>query len=194
MRERRIPQHQQLLTEAIEREASAHRMMLAGDAEDARSVLAEAAVLYRRSWEQAPERAFGRLVGMLKATLLAGDEADEAAAYVRTAVPDPDSASSWYARGIAALIAGDDETAIRAAAGMRDDDAAFSRAADAIDAVARRDAGACASAIGAIVADFEARSDHLTGVPIADTALMLERLATARGIEAAPESELLPRC
>jgi hypothetical protein len=183
MRERRIPQHQQLLTEAIEREAGAHRLILAGDAEAARPLLAEAAALYRRSWEQAPERAFGRLVGMLKATLLAGGDADEAAAYVRGAIPEPDSASSWYARGIAALIAGDDETAIRAAAGMRDDSEAFSRAADAIDALARGDASAYSSAVGAIVADFSARPEHLTGVPIADTALMLGRIAAARGIE-----------
>ena len=106
---------------------------------------------------------------------------------------EPDSASSWYARGVAALVTGDDDLAIRAAAGMRDDSEAFSRAADALDALARRDAGAYASAVRSIVADFEARPDHLTGVPIADTALMLERLAAARGIEAGPESELAPR-
>jgi hypothetical protein len=44
----------------------------------------------------------------------------------------------------------------------------------------------------AIVEDFEGREAHLTGVPIADTALMLERLAERRGLAAHPESLLLP--
>jgi hypothetical protein len=43
-----------------------------------------------------------------------------------------------------------------------------------------------------IVADFEGRSEHLTGVPIADTALMLERFAERRGLAARPSSALLP--
>jgi hypothetical protein len=46
--------------------------------------------------------------------------------------------------------------------------------------------------VAAIVADFEGRDEHLTGVPIADTALMLERLAGARGLAAHPASALLP--
>ena len=70
---------------------------------------------------------------------------------------------------------------------------AFSRAADALDALARRDAGAYASAVRCHRRRLRDPPDHLTGVPIADTALMLERLAAARGIEAGPESELAPR-
>ena len=49
-----------------------------------------------------------------------------------------------------------------------------------------------AAAVRAIVADFESRDEHLTGVPVADTALMLERLAEARGLAAHPASALLP--
>jgi len=192
MRERRIPEHQRLLTEAMQRESEAHALLLAGDAEPARSLLAEAAALYRQSWVQAPPRAFGRLVGMLKATLLAAGDTREGAAYVRAAIPEPDSASSWYAAGLAALVLGDDEAAAHAATGMRDDSESFARAADAVDALARRDAGSYAAAVRAIVADFESRSEHLTGVPIADTALMLERLAAERGIAAGPDSPLAP--
>jgi hypothetical protein len=44
---------------------------------------------------------------------------------------------------------------------------------------------------GAIAADFETREEHLEGVPIADTALMLERLAAARGMACGPASPLL---
>ena len=44
----------------------------------------------------------------------------------------------------------------------------------------------------AIVADFEGRDEHLTGVAIADTALMFVRLAEARGMAFRPSSRLLP--
>ena len=69
---------------------------------------------------------------------------------------------------------------------------AFARAADAVAALAARDAEAYGAAIRAIVADFEGRDDHLTSVPIADTALMLERLAGGRGMTARVRSPLLP--
>ena len=76
---------------------------------------------------------------------------------------------------------------------MREGDDAFGRAADAIGALAAGDGERlrrrrCA----AIVADFEGREAHLTGVPIADTALMLETLAVPRGLACRPRSELLP--
>ena len=75
---------------------------------------------------------------------------------------------------------------------MREGSPAFGRAADAIEALADGDGERYAAAVRAIVADFEARDEHLTGVPIADTALMLERLAEHRGIAAHPASALLP--
>ena len=47
--------------------------------------------------------------------------------------------------------------------------------------------------LAAILADFEQREDHLTGVEIADTALMFERIAAQRGMEVRPDSPLVPR-
>ena len=69
---------------------------------------------------------------------------------------------------------------------------AFVRAADAVLALARGDAGAYALAVQAIVSDFESRDAFVTGVPIADTALMFERLAQEREMRAGIESRLLP--
>ena len=66
------------------------------------------------------------------------------------------------------------------------------RARRAIAALAARDGAAYAEALDAIVADFAGRDAHLTGVPIADTAVMLESLAAARGMAARPASPLLP--
>jgi hypothetical protein len=70
--------------------------------------------------------------------------------------------------------------------------AAFGRAAGAITALAAGDAPAYATAVGAIVEDFAGRESHLTGVPIADTALMLECLAGARGMAAGVAGPLMP--
>jgi hypothetical protein len=69
---------------------------------------------------------------------------------------------------------------------------AFARTAAAIEALARRDGAAYTTALGAIVRDFEQRSEHLTGVAIADTAVMLEALAGRRGMSAAIASPVLP--
>ena len=59
---------------------------------------------------------------------------------------------------------------------------AFERTAAALAALAGRDEAAYAVALRAVIADFEARDSHLTGVPFADTALVLERLAEPRGL------------
>jgi hypothetical protein len=133
-------------------------------------------------------------VALLKAAVLAGpEEAAAAAAYARPHLPDPcDSPTSCYAAAVAALVEGDDAAAARAAAGMRDGDAAFGRAAEALDALAARDAPRYGEAVRAIVDDFAARDAHLTGVAIADTALMMERLAERRGIAARPRSPVMP--
>jgi hypothetical protein len=190
-------EHRDAMVEAIALEGTAHRALLAGDTTAAGDQLRRAAERYRASWELAPPRSFGRLIGMLKALVIAGDEqaARDAAAYVRAQVAEDDaSPPAWYALAIAALVDGDDALARRAAEGMRAAGVEpFLRTADALDAIARDDGAAYAAALAAIVADFEAREDHLTGVPIADTALMLERLAERRGIAAHPASALLPK-
>lgn len=192
MRQVAEPDHRALMQEAIRAEASAQQALLRGDAAVSRERFAAAAALYRASWEAAPPNSFGRLVGMVKAGVLAGHGGEEAA-YVRGALGDEcDSPPGCYALAIAALVQGDDEAARRAAAAMRTEDPAFNRTADAIDAIAREDADGYAAAVRAIVADFEAREAHLTGVPFADTAVMLERLARPRGLASRPASRLMP--
>lgn len=187
--------HLDRLREAIATEGRGHRTLLDGDDPQAASALMrDAAALYRQSWELAPPASYGRLIGMLKAALIAGGPAEDEAAYAAGAVPpEADSPPAHYVRAIVALVRGDDEGAAAAAAGMRAaPSAAFGRAADAITALAAGDRDGYGAAVRAIVADFEGRADHLTGVPIADTALMFERLAARRGLAAAPASELLP--
>lgn len=186
------PDHRALMQEAILVEASAQQALLRGDAAVSRERFAAASALYRASWEASPPRSYGRLVGMAKAGVLAGHGGEEAA-YVRGALGDGcDSPPRCYALAIAALVQGDDEAARRAAAEMRTEDPAFNRTADAIDAIAREDSDGYAAALRGIVADFEGRENHLTGVPFADTAVMLERLARPRGLAIRPASRVMP--
>jgi hypothetical protein len=186
------PQAQLLLQDALAREGEAYGMLLDGEPERARKPLLDAAELYRRSWEAAGARSYGRLIGMLKAAVLAGGGGQEAAYLRRQLGPEVDSPVASYALALAALVAGDDEGARAGAAGMRDDSDAFARTAEAIEALADRDGARYAGAVTAIVADFEARDRHLTGVAIADTALVLERIAAGRGIAADLTSTQLP--
>jgi hypothetical protein len=191
-----VKRHQELLTAAIARDGDGQRALMAGDGQGACEAFLSAADLYRQSWEEAPPRSYGRLVGMLKATVLSGDDPRQAAGYVQRALagdPDADrSPTACYALALAALIEGDDDAAARSAATMRGGSDAFDRTAAAIAALAERDADAYAAAVREIVHDFEQRSAHLTGVAIADTALALERLAAPRGLAAGVRSEVLP--
>jgi hypothetical protein len=191
-----VKRHQELLTAAIERDGEGQRALMAGDLPTARAALTSAAELYRQSWEQAPPRSYGRLVGMLKAIVLSADDPRSAAEYARAALADDLEASgsptACYALALAALVEGDDEEAGRRAKAMRGASEAFDRAAAAIAALAVGDGAGYAAAVGEIVHDFEQRSAHLTGVAIADTALVLERLAAPRGLAAGLRSDVLP--
>jgi hypothetical protein len=185
--------HREALLEALELEGRGQRLLLDGD-DDAADTLRRAVERYRTSWELAPPASYGRLVGMLKAAVLAGNGEPEARYAVAACAGDEGpSATRAYALAIAALVLGDDAGAARQAAAMRAGDEAFGRAADGVAAIAAGDGAALTHALAAIVADFEARDEHLTGVPIADTALMLDRIWTRRGHGSAlPKSPLVP--
>jgi hypothetical protein len=184
---------QQLLREAIALDAAAQQALLRGDVAHSRALFRTAAERYRASWEAAGPRAFGRLIGLLKSSILWG-EGGHAAAYVRAALADGcDSPPACYALALAALVQGDDDAALPAIERMREGgDPAFVRTADALAALVHGDGEAYGTAIEAIVADFAARESHLTGVAFADTAVMLERLAAPRGMAVKPASALMP--
>ena len=181
------------MTAAVERDGEGQRALIASDRAGARSAFAAAADLYRQSWEVAPASAYGRLVGMLKSSVLAGSGVTEAR-YVLGELDDadPESATASYARALAALILDDDEDARVWASRMGAGSDVFARAAEAIAALAERDGSRYAAALDAIVRDFEQRTDHLTGVAVADTALMLSELGARRGMAVAIESPVLP--
>ena len=188
-------EHRDLMLAAIAAEGEAHAALLGGDAEAARAAYASAVEGYRASWALATPRSYGRLVGLLKAAVLGGS-ARPAAEEVRAALDgDPDAATSpvaSYVLAVAALVAGDDEAVAPLAEVMEPRGGAFERTATALRMLAAGDGDAYAHAIAAIEADFAAREEHLTGVAIADTAVMLELIAAERGLAAKLASPLVP--
>lgn len=182
------------MTVAIAREEVAHLAATTGDPDAAQNAFREAAATYRSSWELAGPTSFGRLVGMLKAAILAGGGIDEAR-YVERTLADANATSptAAYAQAIAALALADDRRAGEWAELMRGASPAFVRTATAIAALAGPDPAAYQAVLAEIVEDFAARDAHLTGVPIADTALMLEVLAGPRGLQAGLDGPLMPR-
>jgi hypothetical protein len=197
-----MDEHRRRQAEAVGAEAEGQRLLMAG--QDPTREFARAAALYKESWDLAPPGAYGRLVGAIKAAVLAG-RGEDAGRWVRDQVSDPgESATAWYALALAALAVGDDPGAREAAGTMEATSVGaatgagaggpdpFVRAARAIDALAAGDEEGYAAAAQDIVRDFEARTLHLTGVAVADTALVLERLAEARGMKAGIRSPVLP--
>ena len=181
------------MTAAVARDGAGQQALMAGDRAAARSAFAAAAELYCQSWEVAPASAYGRLVGMLKSSVLAGGGVVEARYALDALVDaDPESSTASYARALAALILDDDEDARVWAAHMGMGPDAFGRTAQAIAALAERDQAGYAAALHAIVHDFEQRAEHLTGVAIADTALVLSELGARRGMAVAVESPVFP--
>ena len=184
--------HADLLDAGIAADRTAFRALLDGRADEGRAALREAAALYRASWEVAPPRSYGRLVAHLKSAVLAGD-GDEAAAWVEGQLDGAcDSPTSCYALAVAALARGDDALAAHAAGGMAEGGDAFARAGAALAALAAGDGDAYRAAVLAIVDDFAGRDAFLTGVPVADTAMLMEALAAPRGLAVRPDSPMMP--
>jgi hypothetical protein len=187
-------EHRDLMMAAIRAEGEAHAALLAGDRETASAAYARAVETYRGSWAIAPPKSYGRLVGLLKAAVLGGS-GREAAEEVRAALhDDPDAAGSpvaSYVLAVAALIAGEDDAVAPLADVMAPRGGAFERTATALRALAAADGEAYAAAAAAIADDFAARDEHLTGVAIADTAIMLEIVAGERGLAAGLDSPLV---
>jgi len=183
---------QELMGEAIRCDGLAQQALLRGDAARARTLFRAAAERYQASWEAAGPTAFGRLIGLLKSSILWG-EGGHAAAYVREQLAGGcETPACAYALALAALAQGDDAAALPAIAQVGEGGEAFARTAAALHALAVGDQDAYARALGAIVADFTARTEHLTGVAFADTAVMLERLAAPRGMAVRPASAVMP--
>ena len=171
-------------------------LLMAGDAA-APEWLMRAAERWRASWDAgAPRDAWGRPVGAIKASLLAGDDA--AAAELAHWTLDLGSATApspigRYAAALALLVLERWPEARHVAESLRERADFPHDVGDALAFVAAPDPVDFAAAVDSVVTSFETRSEYLEDVPVADTALVLDRLAARRGIaHELPDSPVLP--
>jgi hypothetical protein len=175
-----------LLGRALAAEQEAYRAQLRGG--DAAVGYAAARDAYLASHQRTGPRSWGRLIGALKMAILAGDGVDQVAAQALEESAGQPGASAAYAGALAAVALGREPRAEP----MLEAGDAFARTGRALAALADGDTVAYAACLDAILADFAARDRHLAGVPVADTAMVLERLAEARGMAARPPTPLIP--
>ena len=171
--------------------------LMQGRQAEAAGWLERSAEFFRRSLPDAPPGSWGRLIGAVKARLLAGDT-EGARGDARWALEQGPAESGspigLYAAVLALLVLGEDENAVALAEGLRrEPPEVFPRdVADALAALAAGDADAYREAAGRVLRSFEERDAYLEDIPVADTVLVLEALADTRGLPARLSSPLLP--
>jgi hypothetical protein len=174
--------------------AAALALLMAGDAE-AQEWFARAAARWRESWDAVPpHEAWGRPIGVLKARLLAGEDAAEAARWtLELGTQNASSPIGRYAAALALLALERWPEARHVAESLRELDDFPHDVAEALAFIAAHDPIAYIEAVESVVGSFESRDGFLEDVPVADTALVLDLLARRRGIsQPLPESVVLP--
>jgi tetratricopeptide (TPR) repeat protein len=169
-------------------------LLMAGRHEEAAEWLRRAAERYRESWDAgAPPDSWGRPIAAMKALLLAGDDASEAARWALDAgAAQAESPIGRYAATLAYLVLGKDVEARIVAETLVDREEFPGDVADALLMIAGLDRTEYAIAVEDLLDDFEHREDFLEGVRVADTVLVLQILAAQRDMAVElPPSELL---
>ena len=171
-------------------------LLMLGRRDEADEWLVRAAETYRESWPDAPAGSWGRPIGAMKSRLIARDVsgAEEDARWALDAgAADAESPIGRYAAVLAYLVLGADDHAAALAPTLVDEGSIPPAVAGSLIALAARDASAYETAIRALVADFEGRTEYLEDVPVADTVLAFQELAGRRWIVLELSSPLLPR-
>src|SRR5439155_16522133 len=121
--ETREPDERQLVQLANAAWAAGLSLLRAGDPEGAREWLLRAAARYRESWDAgAPQDAWGRPIGALKALLIAGADASDAARWaLGTGAATAESPIGRYAGVLALLVVDLDEEGAAVAATLGGD-------------------------------------------------------------------------
>jgi hypothetical protein len=168
--------------------------LMAGRSDESADWLRRAAERYRESWADAPPDSWGRPIAAMKALLLAGDDASEAARWALDAgAATAESPIGRYAGSLALLVLGDDVGARILATTLRDSADFPSAVADALVEIAGTDRVDYQIALETILDSFEQRTDFLEDIPVADTVLVLQKLAAARDLAVDLDSSpLLP--
>jgi tetratricopeptide (TPR) repeat protein len=171
-------------------------LLMQGRPDEAAAWFERAAERYRESFPDAPPGSWGRPIGAIKALVLAGDwpKAEGAARWTLEAgAPQAESPIGRYAAALALLVLGRDAEAREHADVIRTRDDFPVAVGDALAFLAAGDVVGYTTAVEAVLESFETRDEHLEGLPVADTVLVLQGLAERRGMTAELDSELLPK-
>ena len=170
-------------------------LLMDGRNDESRDWLRTAARRYRESWDAgAPSDSWGRPIAAMKSLLLAGDDAKDAAQWALDAgARDAASPIGRYAGALALLALGEDVDARALGSTLRERDDFPEAVADALVTIAATDRAGYMLAVEDILESFEQRSDFLEDVRVADTVLVMQKLAAQRDadVELRP-SPLLP--
>jgi hypothetical protein len=170
-------------------------LLMAGRPPEAAVWFARAAERYRESFPEAPPGSWGRLIGAVKARLLAGDwdGARTDSRWALEQVPtDAESPIGRYAACLALLVVERDHEARAVASSLRERGDFPHDVADALATLAAGDRLGYIKAIESVLESFETREEYLEDVPVADTVIVLQALAEPRGLFAELDSPMLP--
>jgi hypothetical protein len=156
-----------------------------------------AAARWRESWDAGEGReSWGRPIGALKASLLAGDDpaVEELARWaLELGCATAESPIGRYGGALALLALGRWAEARHVAESLRERNDFPHDVGDALAYIAAHDVIGYIEAVESIVESFETREEFLEELRVADTALVLHELARRRGIETQlPASAMLP--
>ncbi len=171
--------------------------LMQGRRAEAAGWLARSAERFRESFEDAPPESWGRLIGAVKARVLAGDWSG-AENDARWALEQGPAAAASpigrYAAVLALLVLDEDAEAAPLADGLASEpEESFPHpVAGALAALAHRRQGDYREAVGEVLASFEERDAYLEDIPVADTVMVLEALAERRNLAVGLPSLLLP--
>ena len=170
-------------------------LLMLGRRDESAEWLVRAAERYRESWTDAPPGSWGRPIGAMKARLIAGDR-DGALADATWALDAgaaaSDSPIGRYAAALAGLVRGEDEDAAELAATLQPREDFPPAVASSLVGIATRDPQGYETAVRELLTDFEQRTEFLEDIPVADTVLVLQRLAVERGLAVMLASPMLP--
>jgi tetratricopeptide (TPR) repeat protein len=170
-------------------------LLMLGRGDEAGVALTRAAERYRESFADAPPDSWGRPIGAVKARILAEDwdgAASDAQWALDAGAATAASPIGRYAAALASLVLGNYEQARFHADEIRTHDGFPADVGDALAFVAAHDVVGYTIAVESVLESFETREEYLEEIPVADTVLVLQALATRRGIAAELSSPLLP--
>ena len=170
-------------------------LLMAGRQDEAAEWFDRAVGRYRESYELAPPGSWGRPIGAIKSRILAGDWSgaeEESRWALGEGAAEAESPIGRYAGALALLTLGQDEEARPVADSLRNRDDFPQDVADALATLAAEDVLGYTYAVESVLESFERREEYLEDMPVADTVIVLQALASRRNMAADLTSDLLP--